>query len=78
MSDKEEEKPVADAEVEADEVDDAPAEAEAEPAPEAPKEPLTINEGVQVGLLHCCAAPLPMPGMQMRLRMDAISSHTLH
>ena len=39
----EEEKPEAD--VEADEVDDAP---EAEAAPEAPKEPLTINEGVQV------------------------------
>ena len=41
----EEEKPEAD--VEADEVDDAP---EAEAAPEAPKEPLTINEGVQVGI----------------------------
>lgn len=61
MSDTEE-KPVAD--VEADEVEETPE----EPAAEVPKEPLTINEGVQVG-----CTPVPSPS-SLRMLVQQICS----
>lgn len=65
MSDTEE-KPVAD--VEADEVE-ADAEAEEAPAADVPKEPLTINEGVQVhSSTFLFAAAVAHAGGAARLR----------